>query len=437
MKSRKLLVRINRYLGTAIVGGIFYGVWVNVFSTKIIAPIFWKGNVLYLILYLIIYCIVCELYQGYDIGHRQLNEVIFANYLAIVLVNFLSFIISSLMARVILNGWVFILMTIGQMVIILFWGIYANKMYYRIYGLKKLLFITNDSQNDEKIRIKFMLNSDKFEAIDFIDGNIGSTKIIELSKDYDGVILKNTEQESNGELIRYFFEHDIRLYIYPDLSDIFIQNSEIIMVDDTPILYLRNHRNDIHIVKRCMDIIVALIGIVIAIPLMLIFSLLIVLEDGFPVIYTQNRIGQYGKLFRLYKLRSMIKNADEIGEARTLKEDERVTKVGKVMRNLRIDELPQLFNVLIGNMSIVGPRPERPELVEEYKKTLPEYDLRLKVKAGITGYAQVMGKYNTTPADKLRLDLIYIESYSIITDFKIILLTVKAIFTKQSTEGFD
>jgi len=347
------------------------------------------------------------------------------------------FIVSSLMARVIINVWVYVLMSLFQMFVILIWGYFANKIYFKIVGLRKLLFISNDPDTDENIRKKFLLNPAKFSAIDFIESECGVDKIIELSKEYDGVIIKNTDQEGNREVIRYCFEHDIRLYIYPDLSDLFIQNCEVIMAEDTPVLYLRNHRKDIRIAKRVLDIVIALIGIVLSFPLVLVFSILIVLEDGFPVIYSQKRIGMNGKLFKVYKLRSMIKNADEIGEARTLKEDTRITKIGKVIRDFRIDELPQLFNVLIGNMSIVGPRPERPELVEEYKKTLPEYDLRLKVKAGITGYAQVMGKYNTTPADKLRLDLIYIESYSIVTDFKIILLTVKAVLTKKSTEGFD
>ena len=138
----------------------------------------------------------------------------------------------------------------------------------------------------------------------------------------------------------------------------------------------------------------------------------------------------------IYKFRSMVVNAEGDGKARLAAEnDKRITPVGQFIRKTRLDELPQLINVLKGEMSIVGPRPERPEIIAEYEKKIPEFSCRLKVKGGLTGYAQIYGKYNTTPYDKLKMDMMYIQNYSFLLDIKLILMTAKVIFMKESTEG--
>jgi lipopolysaccharide/colanic/teichoic acid biosynthesis glycosyltransferase len=173
-------------------------------------------------------------------------------------------------------------------------------------------------------------------------------------------------------------------------------------------------------------------------PLMLLSVLLILIFDGGPVIFRQKRLTIGGREFYIFKFRSMVRNAEsECGARLCSINDMRVTKIGRVLRVLRFDELPQLFNILRGDMSLVGPRPERPEIAAEYKKYIPEFDFRLKVKAGLTGYAQVFGKYNTTPYDKLKLDLMYISAYSLVEDFKLMMMTAKIIFIRESTEGVD
>ena len=185
-----------------------------------------------------------------------------------------------------------------------------------------------------------------------------------------------------------------------------------------------------------MDIVLSLLGIFIASPLMIITAIAIKLYDGENVIHKQVRLTQGGKEFEVYKFRSMIKDAEKDGIARLSAEgDVRVTPIGKVIRKTRLDELPQLFNILKGEMSLVGPRPERPQIAEEYRAYMPEFDYRLKVKGGLTGYAQIFGKYNTTPYDKLKLDLMYIENYSVWLDLKLIIMTIKIVFMKESTEG--
>jgi lipopolysaccharide/colanic/teichoic acid biosynthesis glycosyltransferase len=191
------------------------------------------------------------------------------------------------------------------------------------------------------------------------------------------------------------------------------------------------------LIKRLMDIVLSIIGIVITSPFMLVIALLIKLYDRGPVFYRQVRLTKDGKRFRIIKFRSMCVNSEKDGARLMAKGDKRVTPVGRVLRNIHFDELPQLFNILKGDMSIVGPRPERPEIFTRYEEEIPEFCFRLKVKAGLTGYAQVYGKYNTTPYDKLKLDMIYIENFSLLMDLKLILMTVKILFQKENAEGVD
>ena len=165
-------------------------------------------------------------------------------------------------------------------------------------------------------------------------------------------------------------------------------------------------------------------------------ALAIKLQDGGPAVYKQKRLTIEGRKFYVYKFRSMRVDAEKDGVARLACDgDSRVTPVGQFIRKVRLDELPQLFNILKGDMSIVGPRPERPEIARQYEAEIPEFRYRLRVKAGLTGYAQIFGKYNTTPYDKLKLDLHYIQNYSLMLDVKLIIQTVKILFMRESTEG--
>ena len=192
-----------------------------------------------------------------------------------------------------------------------------------------------------------------------------------------------------------------------------------------------------HLIKRLIDFTLSLAGILIlAIP-MLLFALVVKLDSPGPVFFRQERVTQYGRIFRIYKFRTMVNNASRMGTQVTVSNDARITRVGRWLRKLRIDEFPQLFNILKGEMSLVGPRPEWKTVVDKYVEVVPEFALRTKVKAGLTGYAQVYGKYSTTPYDKVRLDIKYIENYSLWLDLKLILLTVKILFKKDKTEGVD
>ena len=191
------------------------------------------------------------------------------------------------------------------------------------------------------------------------------------------------------------------------------------------------------IVKRAFDIVTSLMLLILLMTAFICIAILIKRDSDGPVIFSQTRVTSFDRNFTIYKFRSMVERAPELGSEVTVANDMRITKIGAVLRKYRLDELPQFFDILIGNMSVVGPRPERVEHVEKYVEEVPEFTYRMKVKGGLTGYAQIYGKYNTSAYDKLKLDLMYIQNYSILLDLRLILMTVKIMFIKDSTEGFE
>ena len=238
--------------------------------------------------------------------------------------------------------------------------------------------------------------------------------------------------------VKFCYSKSIRVYMMPKISDVIVQGADVLHFFDTPILLTREYplTFEQRFVKRAIDIVCSLILIILTFPIMIITAILIKITDGGPVLYKQVRVTRYDKQFKIIKFRSMKVNAEADGKARLAqKDDNRITWIGKIIRKIRVDELPQLFNILKGDMSFIGPRPERPEIIEEYVKEMPEFAFRTKVKAGLAGYAQVYGKYNTTPYDKLKLDLAYIEGYSTWLDIRLMLLTLRVLLTPDATEG--
>ena len=292
---------------------------------------------------------------------------------------------------------------------------------------------------DNNLKEKIDKRNDKYKIADEIYIGENEAAIKEKILNYDAVVLNDIPTEKRKNLLKYCFEQDIRVYFVPKISDMFVKGADELKLFDTPVFLCRNIQLSFEqkLVKRIMDIALAMVLLILTSPIMLITLAAIKIEDGGTALYRQKRCTTNGKVFDVMKFRSMRMDAEKIGGVQLAKEnDSRITNVGKFIRKTRIDELPQLINILRGDMSFVGPRPERPELVEENCKTVPEFSYRMKVKAGLTGYAQVYGKYNTTFLDKLKMDLLYIEKYSIWLDIQIIFMTVKVVFMKESTEGF-
>ena len=263
-------------------------------------------------------------------------------------------------------------------------------------------------------------------------------KLHDLIESSDSVFFLDVDDAKRGKLLEQCFRHDKRAYILPSFAGVLLNSAEISWISDTPMFLPKNAEPDLgtRFVKRCMDIIISLFAIAALSWLMLITLVAIVLYDRHRAIYRQVRITKDGKLFTLYKFRSMRTDAEVDGIPRlTSRDDKRVTPIGRFIRKTRIDELPQFFNVLGGSMSLVGPRPERPEIAKQYETIYPNFSLRTKVKAGITGFAQIHGRYNTAPDEKLLLDIMYIERFSIWQDCRLLLQTIMVLFKPSSTEG--
>jgi len=310
-------------------------------------------------------------------------------------------------------------------------------IYVKLFPPRKMLLISG-RRSDYHLVEKINSREDKYEICNIINIEKGIELLKEEVLKYDGIIVGDISSHERNIILKYCFANAIRTYSVPKVSDILLKSTVELNLFDSPLLLSRNEGLAIEqqFIKRLMDIVGSLAGMILASPLFLIIALSIKLTDKSPIFFCQERLTIDGKTFNIYKFRTMIQNAEKDGVARLAAEkDTRILPIGNVLRRTRLDELPQLINILKGDMSLVGPRPERPELATQIEGEIPEFSYRLKVKAGLTGYAQIYGKYNTTPYDKLKLDLTYINNYSLLLDLKLILMTPKIMFIKEATEG--
>ena len=317
--------------------------------------------------------------------------------------------------------------------------IISEFVFNKCFPAKKLLVIYDEYKPDNFVD-KLNSRKDKFIVDKTANISVGLDEIRALMDSVNGVVLFDVHSEARNKIIKLCFEKNIRTYTTTKVSDILIRGAENVHLFDTPLLLYRNAGGlsfEQRFVKRALDIVVSFIMLVLASPIMLGCAIAIKLYDGGPIFFRQERSTINGRTFKIHKFRSMIVNAEKDGKPQPATEDDpRITPLGKFLRVTRFDELPQLIDILKGDMSLVGPRPERIEHTEAYTKEIPEFQYRLKVRGGLTGLAQLYGKYNTTPYDKLQLDLMYIQSYSLLLDLRLLFMTLKVIFLKESTEGF-
>jgi exopolysaccharide biosynthesis polyprenyl glycosylphosphotransferase len=402
--------------------------------------LFFRGHLLIIAIYFILLLFFSNTYGGLKIGYLRPMDVFFSQIFALFMVNFISYFQISL-----LNNWLvqFVPMAeifVLQLLIAFAWAYITNTIYMRIFPPRELLLVSGVYPADD-IERKFNTRKDKYHIAKKMNISEGIDAIYkECLGNYDGVIIWDVPSQFRNGLVKYCYGRNIRIYVMPKITDVLLKGSSQLHLFDTPVLLLREYSIKIEqrAIKRFFDIVLSLLLIIITSPIMLITAIIVKAYDKGPVLYKQVRCTKDRKNFYIMKFRSMSVDAEKDGVARLAsKNDSRITPVGKFIRSCRIDELPQLFNILKGEMSFIGPRPERPEIIEQYLKEMPEFAFRMKVKAGLAGYAQVYGKYNTTPYDKLKLDLTYIENYSIWLDIKLMLLTVKILFTPDSTEGVE
>ncbi len=436
---KRFIIFLNALFNTLLYTSIFAFVWETYYNPSLHFGFFKNGNIILYFIYAVIYFILIEMYGGFRIGSLRITDSVFTHSIAVIFTDFISYLLMCLIAREILNPLMLIASLPVVVLVTVLWSIYIHRNFARLFPPKKMILVYAN-KSARSLVYKMSKRYDKFIICAAINVEEGFERISAEIINYDAVVICDTPNEIRNDILKFCFEHRIVTYVTPKISDILIRGSEELHILDTPLLVSRNFgvKLEQRIIKRAFDFTVALIATIVFSPLLAATAIAVKAYDGGPAIYKQKRLTYGGKEFYLYKFRSMIIDAEKDGKARLAAEgDSRITPVGKFIRKTRLDELPQLINILKGEMSIVGPRPERPEIADEYLETIPEFSFRLNAKAGLTGYAQVMGKYNTTPYDKLKMDLIYIQNFSLLLDLKIILMTIKTIFEKESTEGID
>ena len=412
----------------------FICIWQNSYGSYVTYH-FW-GYAVYIILFAVLFTMFTMIYGGFGIGTSTTSDLIFSQVIAV----FFSDLIIFLIMWIVTKGHVHLLGQLKymavQIIILIILNYLFNRFYYSYFPPKKTLMIYEREDNSIYERV-LKYQNDSYDIVKKEPYNSFITHLGEV-KDYECIIAVGLYPEQKNDLTKRCYERGKSIYIIPGIYDVIMNSGRSVYLVDTPVFKVNNFGPSQleKIVKRIFDIFFAIVMLVITSPILLITALAIKLQDGGPVFYKQVRLTQYGRPFEIIKFRSMKIDAEKDGVARLAAEhDDRITKVGKFIRSCRIDELPQLINILKGDMSVVGPRPERPELVEKIKEEVPEFDYRLGVKAGLTGYAQVYGKYNTKLKDKLLFDLIYIEQFSLFLDIRIMFMTFKILFKKESTEG--
>lgn len=417
---------------------IFAYLWYHYYREWIYKPFWRKGNWVLIGLYALIDVMFSKLYGGLRVGYLKRIDVIYSLALATICTNVVVYFQITLINRWFLDPMPLILATLVDFVIIVVWAFGSQYIYSKLYRARKLLVIYGDRKPDQLIE-KMNSRKDRYDISGKVHIDVGEKEIYKMMRHYEGVIIWDLPSQIRNKYLKYCFAHSIRCYVTPKISDVILNGTDRIHLFDTPLLMSRNMglSAEQKFIKRTTDILISAMAIVVFSPLMLIIALCVKLYDRGPVFYRQERLTYMGKPFMIFKFRSMCVDSEKNGARLASKHDSRITPVGKVLRNLHLDELPQLFNVFLGDMSLVGPRPERKVIMHEYQREIPEFYYRLKVKAGLTGYAQVYGKYNTTPYDKLKLDLFYIENYSLLLDIKLLFMTVKIFFQKEVSEGVD
>ncbi len=391
--------------------------------------------------YIVVSYMFANIYGRYDIGKRKSRPIVHSLFLASVFTDIITLFMLSIMNTNATNNKSFeieqpillIPVLVMQYIIIWIFAYGGNKLYFIIYDPEKCVIVTSSqrSLNEvikgiKKYRLQYKINL----IADYRDKNLKKY----LSEN-ETIFIYDVPIKERTEIIEFCYQNMKNVYFNPDMHDVVEKNAHHILLDDVSMYgnYSKGLTLEQRAIKRIEDVIIAVIALVITSPLLLIAAISIKLEDRGSVIFKQNRATRNGKIFSIYKLRTM---REDVNNYSVIEDDERVTKVGRILRKYRIDEIPQFFNVLKGDMSVVGPRPEMLANIFNYTDILPAFEYRLRVKAGITGYAQISGKYNTSPKDKLMLDLMYIEEYSMWLDIKLLFQTLIVLLKRDSTEAF-
>ena len=402
---------------------------------------FWgRGNLLFFVVYFAILVLFMTIYGSFSIRKYRTRELVFAFGLSCFFTDVITYFIMCMIAQTILSPKFVILTLLAQCLIETGLFIFARIMADRLEPAAPALLIVPEKDAEEGVRDKFDRRRTRYYIDRVVSADTPWDELCAIMHSYGTVVLLPMEKELRRRIMDDCFWHGVEILLKPDMQDIMVNCADTVIMSDVPLyaVHTGNHDRGYLTAKRGLDIVASVCGLLICSPIFLAAAVAIKIQDGGPVFYRQKRLTLGGKPFYLTKFRSMVVNAESAtGAVLAGKSDSRITKVGAFLRATRIDELPQLLNILNGDMTLVGPRPERPEFYQKYCAEYPEFAYRLRAKAGLTGYAQLYGKYNTTFADKALLDMYYIQKASFLWDLQLIFYTLKIIFVKESTEGVE
>ena len=436
--KRDIAVLIVKLGNVALITLPFLVVWFHFYADRTASPYYYWGNWVVVALFFVLYILFCRIYDGFLISINRISEIVYSQALSSVISDFLLYAVICLLSKRLVNPLPLFGALVVQVLLSGLWAYCAHRWYFSKFPAKRTAVIYDVREGLERLVEEYGLEKKfKIQIAMNVQQALANK---ELLNRMETVFLSGIHSHDRNILLKYCVEKDINVYVIPRIGDVLMSGAQSMHMFHLPMLQVgRYHPSPVYLfLKRGFDILASGIATVIMSPVFAATAIAIKRYDGGPVFYKQQRLTKDGKIFEVLKFRSMRVDAEKDGVARlsTGDKDDRITPVGRFIRKVRIDELPQLLNILKGDMTICGPRPERPEIAEQYEQELPEFRLRLQAKAGLTGYAQVYGKYNTTPYDKLMMDLMYIAHPSFLQDLQIMFATVKILFMKESTEGF-
>ena len=441
MKRHDVLIRSTVVLNVLLITLVFVLCWEWSYGDNLWRRAFYgRGNYVVFAMFMVLYAIFGRTYDAFEISLHPVSEMIYSQALSAFFANVIMYGVICLLSRHMVTVIPLMLCFAAQILVSILWCSLVNFWYFHRYPPKKTYIVYDMRQDMESLISEYGMEK-KFQVI----GSCSAAECLAADMEMirpglQAVYMCGVHSHERNVILKKCIELGITVYVNPRIGDLIMSSARKRHMYHLPILQVGRYvpTPEYAFCKRAFDLILSTLALIILWPIMLITALM-VRSDGGPALYKQVRLTKDGREFKILKFRSMRTDAEKDGIARLSagENDDRITRVGKIIRAVRFDELPQLLNIIKGDMSIVGPRPERPEIARQYEETLPEFRLRLQVRAGLTGYAQVYGKYNTTPYDKLQMDLMYIAHPGFIEDLKICFATVKILFMKESTEGID
>lgn len=435
--KHNLALRTVKIMNVIIMTVPFMLCWFLYYGSRIKVTYYRTGNFLIIILFMVLYMVFGRLYDAFVINLSKISEIIYSQFLAVSFTDLIMYIVICLLSSKLANLWPGIACLVGQVLVSSCWTFCVHKWYFKTFEPVPTIIVYENKKSLKELNSSIVLLK-RFNIINTIKAD-DCLDDLSFLNDIGAIFLCGNKSSKRNIILKECIKRDIDIFICPGISDIILSGAYPIHAFPFPVLKTSRYMPQPEYVffKRLFDIILSAFLLILTLPISLIVAIAIKAYDGGPCFYKQTRLTKDGKEFGILKFRSMIVDAEKDGVARLSSgdNDSRITPIGKIIRACRMDELPQLLNILKGDMTFVGPRAERPELTEKYSEKIPEFKLRLQAKAGLTGYAQVYGKYNTEPYEKLQMDLMYIAHPSLVEDFKIILATVKILFMSESTEG--